>query len=402
MIRHYLAAGLILCLCVSSVLARPGTVRTKDGRSIEGDINDKGVDGVTIVTRVGTISLSASDVATIVYAQNIQEAYQQRLNALPKNAGAQAHIDLARWLYDSKEFELARTEADKALMLDPNSADAALLKQMIERSIAWTRNKPATPATPSGARPTPTASGVSTPAVNSPRRDRNYLSADQINAVRIAELKPTDVRIRVRFDNDVRNRFARDKGIDPKRFLVQPDFDKAMAILKEGDSSMRKDVHITTDPQAIMEYKTRIQPMILQSCATLACHGGSNARDFALYSPADNDGATYTNFYTLTQVSAQLGDTRYKMIDRLHPDRSLILQFSLPRERVSQRHPEVNGWTPMLRSETDPRYRQLREWVANTLIPAEPNYGFDFPIPGRPVAPPTPATAPSTRPAATK
>ena len=41
MILRSFLASLILCLLCSILLARPGTVRTKDGRSIEGDIADR-------------------------------------------------------------------------------------------------------------------------------------------------------------------------------------------------------------------------------------------------------------------------------------------------------------------------------------------------------------------------
>src|SRR6267142_2268829 len=135
MIARCLLAGLLVCHLASPTLARPGTVHTKDGRTIEGDITDKGADGVTITTRAGQITIAAGEVASVEYAGNIREAYEKRVAALPKNAGARTHYDIARWLYDNKEYELSRKELDTALSIDPNFEDAAVLRQTVDRTM---------------------------------------------------------------------------------------------------------------------------------------------------------------------------------------------------------------------------------------------------------------------------
>src|SRR5438045_1416052 len=56
MISRYFLAGLLLCLLCTPLLARPGTICTKDGRSIEGYITDRGAEGATISTRAGQIT----------------------------------------------------------------------------------------------------------------------------------------------------------------------------------------------------------------------------------------------------------------------------------------------------------------------------------------------------------
>src|SRR4051812_24439154 len=132
--RSFLATLFLFLLC-SPLLARPGTLRTKDGRTIEGDIADKGTEGATITTRAGQITIRADEIAEIQYGGNIREAYEKRLAALPKDAGARAHIDLARWLYENKEYELSRKELDTALTLDPHNEDAPVLRQTVERTM---------------------------------------------------------------------------------------------------------------------------------------------------------------------------------------------------------------------------------------------------------------------------
>src|SRR5688572_30478155 len=114
--------------CATTLLARPGTIRTRDGRSIEGDITEKPDGSVAIATKAGTVTLSGAEVETISYAGNIKEEYKKRLANLPKNAGAKDHLTLARWLYDNREYELARTELDTTLAIDPNNAEAVTLR----------------------------------------------------------------------------------------------------------------------------------------------------------------------------------------------------------------------------------------------------------------------------------
>src|SRR5438105_7868520 len=169
MIARWLLAALLVCLLGSQALARTGTVHTKDGRTIEGDIADKGAEGVSITTRAGQITIAADEVASVEYSGNIREAYAKRLAALPKNAGARSHYDIARWLYDNREYELARKELDTALSLDPNFEDASILRQTVDRTMLLEKSKP-NPAV----RPATTATTKA--AVGGPIKDRRLLN----------------------------------------------------------------------------------------------------------------------------------------------------------------------------------------------------------------------------------
>src|SRR5687767_7270121 len=143
--RRTLAAAslvaLVLLAWTTGLPAKNGIVRTKDGRTIEGDVTDKSNDGVTIKTKLATLTMPKDDVKSITYAENIKDAYEQRLKALPKDATARHHIEIARWLFENREYELARKELDKALTLDPNSAEASTLKQTVTRTEALDRGR---------------------------------------------------------------------------------------------------------------------------------------------------------------------------------------------------------------------------------------------------------------------
>jgi len=393
MTRWRLLGGLLVVLCASMVLAKPGVVKMKDGRSIEGDVTDKGADGVTIVTKGGTLSLPQSDVASIIYAINVQEQYQQRLAALPKDAGGAAHVELARWLYENKAYELARKEIETALAIEPNSAEAGVLKQTIDRAMIWEKGRSnTTPTTPG-----PKTPGTVKPPVNpAARKDRKLLDADQINTIRQCELRDNE-RITIRVEPDVVKKYLAQSGKNPKDFAKQNLYQQAMEILKSGGADLRPGVKVTNDPQALAGFK-RVQPAILMGCASIACHGGANAGTFILHGPANSDPVTYTNFYILTQYVVKTPDGDRKLIIRTLPEKSLLIQYGLPRDVAEAKHPDVTGFTSMFRNTQDQKYIQMLAWIRDGLGAMDKDYGIDFPVqPNTSTATP-PVTQPTTEP----
>jgi hypothetical protein len=372
--------GLLLLFITSNLLmARQGSVRTRDGRTIEGDITEKGTE-VQITTKAGSITLKTDDISNITYAANVREQYEQKLKALPPDAGSKSHYDLARWLYDQKEYDLARTEVNRAIELDPNNADAITLRQTIERQAQLPKGQPNTPVRP--------ANPNDRPAGQRPAgRERDLVNPDQINLIRQNEMREDESNVRVRLQNNVRNRFVEQENLEPRDFNRLPETQKAIAILRSDRTpqDMRQDVRIVSDPQALLIFKQRIQPVLLQGCATSNCHavGSPNAGRFVLYAPADNEAVTYTNFYYLTQFRTSVDTTRpagafqqstLKAVDRVQPRDSLILHYGLPRDIAEFDHPEVPNWNVVFRSTQDPRYQQVLSWIADVLIPVEPKY----------------------------
>jgi hypothetical protein len=371
--RYTILLAMSLCLGAPLALAKPGTVKLKDGRTINGDITETDQE-VRVATKAGSIVFRRDDLTDVSYS-NLKEQYQTRLAAMI-NPTPKGHFDLARWLFENKEYELARTELDKALLLDPNYADAVVLRQTVEQTMIWNRKGPATAAAVQRKSP------ATRPA------ERRMLSPDEVNLLRQAELRKGEVP-RVRLEGDVRKRFMEQFKIDPKQYMALPDHAKAAEILARGTPEMRQQVKIVSEPAAITEYK-RLQPLILNGCATAKCHGGPDSGAFFLINPVDNETATNTNFYILSEYAATLGNVQRRMIDRQQPRNSLLAEFGLPRDRAEYDHPDVPGWTPIFRGEQDPKYRQLMTWISAALVTLQPNYGIDYPIHG--------AGAPTTQP----
>ena len=376
--------GAMACLSASVVLAKPGIVKTRDGRTLEGDVAEKD-DAVIVTLRGIPTSIARNNVDSVQYTGSIEDQYKQKVAHLPKNASAKDHLDVARWLFDSKSYELARKEADAALQLDPNDTDANTLYTTIQSQMRMEHNKlPGTPATPGTVHKNPTdVKPIPVPPAGqgAPRTAamHKYLSPEQINLVKQGEWLSDDATVKVTIGGDVKRKFVARLQENAAAFSGLSAQEQAKRILTDGSTDERKEIKIVNDPSPLAEYKKTIQPMILTGCAAAACHGGASGGKLFLYGVPDGDAATYTNFYLISQANAQVGGAERMMIDRSYADKSMIAIFGLPSEVTKSNHPEVKGvtWRPIFRSKDDPQYKTLVKWIDKLKKP-DPTYGFTF------------------------
>jgi len=383
--------GVICVLALTSMLAaRQGVVKTKEGQTFAGDItDDPDSDSVSIVIHGVITTVVRSSIASISYSGNFEQEFQQRLGKLAAG-DLQGHIDLARWALDNKQYELARQAITMAQTIDSKNGEANSLADTIrsEQALAVKRANPAPPAAaepaapPAAAAPaSPEATAVAAPGPTS----RRFLSDDDINLIRQAELQPADAAIQVRFLNHVTERYLASGGKDAAVFRSMPPGQQAMEMLATGDAGIAKDVRIVSDPVSLVTYRTRIQPLILAGCASSGCHGGADGGDFYLYPDAGQVPAAYTNFYILNKyahkVSGGGGQVMRSMIDRTQPDSSLLIQFGLPTNMAQTPHPKAKGWKPLYPTEQDPTRALLVNWTGQQLKPFVSDYGIKFELP---------------------
>ncbi len=376
--------GALACLSASVLLAKPGIVKTRDGRTFEGDVTEK-TDGVVVTLRGIPTTIARDNIDSVQYTGSIEDQYKQKLAALPKTASAKDHLELARWLFDAKAYDLARKEADTALQLDPNDTEATTLYTTIQSQMRMEHNKlPGTPTTPVPARKPPIAATTVpvTPGTAGSGHTavmHKYLSPEQINLLKQGEWLSDDVGVKVALTPDVKKKYLKRAQENASAFNAMSPPEQAKRILTDGTAEERKEIKIVNDPAPLAEFKKSIQPMILTGCAAAACHGGASGGKLFLYGVPDGDAATYTNFYLLTRANAQVGGAERMMIDRSYTDKSLIAMFGLPAEISKTGHPEVAGvtWRSIFRSKEDPQYKTLVKWIERLKKP-DPNYGFSF------------------------
>ena len=197
-------------------------------------------------------------------------------------------------------------------------------------------------------------------------------------------------RIKVDFKNDVLDRFWDFKSTREKlpkeaksSFTRQSASEKAQEMIdyirKQVRSSTEDnpfkdefsaDIEIKTDPMVFKEYRTKIWPIIRQSCAVTNCHG-ANGSGFSLINKrvmSDND--HYTNFMILHEYVSN----GKKLIDRDTLDKSTLLTCGLPASIAGEYAHPMEIRSPF-RSINDRKYERVKDWIHSLRLPA-PDYGF--------------------------
>jgi hypothetical protein len=367
--RRWWLGVLAICLPASAVLGRQGILSTSDGRVMQGDIQ-LSPDGQTVnITAHGsTLTIDRSSVASISYPDDAAEDFQKKLSSLDPN-DIKGRIDLSRLELNARQYDLAAQAAKDAERLDPHNPDAVILLDTIQSERALE------------ARPAAVSAGGAAAAPATRASSGKYLTMDDVYAIRRAELLP-DEQVRVEFFNNVRKRYLGVSG-DSAAFDAETETQQAMDIIQSGDANLAKDVHIVSDPRVMGQFRVLVQRRVLAGCAAAGCHGGAGAGGFVLYPDARETLPAYTNFYILQQTGLKLagGDTIgngpvYRpMIDRLHVQSSLLLQYTLPSSQAWAPHPKAMGFRPMFGSPDDPNYEAISRWI-ESLNAIVPDYGI--------------------------
>jgi hypothetical protein len=394
MIRRWWLGFVVICLLASGLLAKQGTLKTRDGRRFQGDIqNAPDGQSINVTIRGATITIARDDVASITYPKDTAEEFHDRLKALDPN-DVKGRLDLCRWALEAHEYDLATEAAQEAQRIDPHEPNAAiLLDTIVSQKVldAKLSSRAAAPASaPDNTTPAPAAPSA---------QPSQFLTMDEVQLIRQKELVPDD-QARIDWVNNVRKRYLALSGADPATFNGESQAQQALDIFQTGNAQLIKDVRILSDPNVLLAFRTRIQPRILAGCAAAGCHGSTGSGGFFLYPDADKILVAYTNFDILEQTSRKIvggdifgtGPITRPMIDRLHNRSSLLLQFGLPRSVATLSHPDVHDFKPMFRSELDPNFIEMSNWIGSLNVIA-PDYGIHFKVPTGE----SPATQPSAQ-----
>ncbi len=362
----FFVAVFFICLLASGLLARQGTLQTKDGRRMQGDIQDA-PDGqsVNVTIHGATVTVSRDDIGQITYPADASAEFHDRLKALAPN-DIKGRLDLSRWALESRQYDLAAEAAQDAQRIDPHEPNAAILldtissQKLLDAKLGARANAAATAT--AGAAPENATAASTTPAA----APSQYLSADDVQIIRRKELLPDD-QARLDFTGNVRNRYLALSGADPAAFGGESVAQQALDIFDTHNPQLIKNVRILSDPNVLLTFRSRIQPRILAGCAAAGCHGSTGSGGFFLYPDADKVLVAYTNFDILVQTSRKIpgadvfgtGPITRPMIDRLHSQSSLLMQFGLPRSLATLPHPDVRDFKPMFRNADDPNFVEM-------------------------------------------
>src|SRR5437667_12768755 len=108
---RYAVLGLLIISLVTAAFARQGVVKTRNGQTYEGDIEEK-TDGVIVTSRGIQTRVTTNNIASVDY-QKQDPKFQERLDKLDKN-DVKGRIKLAREAFDAGQYIFARDVLEQA------------------------------------------------------------------------------------------------------------------------------------------------------------------------------------------------------------------------------------------------------------------------------------------------
>ena len=388
MLRHCVIGGLAVLLVATALWARNGVVKTRDGQTFAGDVSDD-EDRIVVERKGIKVTIERQRIESISFADSIEESYRRKLARLTRY-DVPGRVELAKWLFENKAYDLAADVLDDAREIQPHNPDVLLMIQTVNRQAELERRESKLRG-PNG-EPIELAAADNDPRAGGPTTRRaprgRVLSPEEIQVVRQSEWQEGE-KVTVRFADDVKRRYMARQDMKPADFNRLTPPQQAWAIVNNGTDEMKKDV-ILGDPPEMLAFR-KVERSVLAQCAN--CHGGERAvpGNFYLHYPFDSDAATYTNFIILQRYMYKDKKQAYRMLDRERPEDSLLVQFALPPDVGNPPHPKAQNYKGVAHGRSDPNLKAATDWISS-LKPVAPDYDFDL-------TPQAPATRGAARPA---
>ncbi|MFP4143581.1 MAG: hypothetical protein ACOCTI_06785 [Phycisphaeraceae bacterium] len=377
-----LLAGLLL----APVVAQEVRVITRDDRTIEGELLRESDDEVVLEVRGIEKPIPREQIARMREFPPLEERYQQRRTVLSAD-DFEGRMGLVSWLIDEQAYELAQQELESLAERFPD-------RQRVQTALSFVQSAQEGPQ-PEAARDErieQAEQAVEAAAAGRPGPDRR-LSEEDISRIRTWELPedfveqnfPVQVPQPVvdQFLEEYREELARrglltDRG-DLRRFRGMPGHVQLRMMMAVRARKFYDDVIIRADPPALASFRRNIhRQYLLNYCGTTRCHGSAEAPGglFFFRMQPNSDRTVYSNFLTLHLAASG----RYRMLNRVEPLQSQLLQYGLARDAAMAPHPDVPGWRPQFFSTEDPRLLEYAG-IIDDLYPS-PRYGTQWKPPG--------------------
>ncbi|MDP7636028.1 MAG: hypothetical protein QF577_00625 [Phycisphaerae bacterium] len=365
--------SLLLACClllVDVAFAKTQAIVTRDGRKIVGEVTEV-EGGYKVQTSFGEVFVRKDDVVRIQEVTTPREEYLAKLAKIDINK-AEEHYELGEWAFRQGLLTEAQSELRAVLKLEKNHEKARLLMRLVEAKID--RTKLPTPGTP--------GTGVRKFKI----KNEYLVSREDIYRIRIEEWRRKNDVVRVRFRNDLirrfikmmqgRSEFASDNRFREK-FLAWSPMEKLRYImLNEGDNtSVKKDIHIESDPAFMKEFRLRIWPLLARGCADSACHGApGGVGGLKLFNvPSYDERIPYTNFAILVGYTFEGGR---RLIDRSTHKKSVLLQYGLPPKMAQRKHSKEIP--PLFVNNKNVNYKRVLQWIEGLSKPNYPDYRLRY------------------------
>lgn len=351
-------------------------VTLTDGRTLTGTV-EKTETGLKVKTRYATLELEASSVKSLKPVLRAEDAYIVKRKDI-NTSDPEDLYRLALWVWENHSDNLemlqrAKADLEGAIGLKEDYARAKILQRQVEAKIKSLE----TSTTPGGSDPVDRRTIGEGKLVN--ERDIFWL--------RLMELRD-DERAYGRFEGDTLQNYIdtmRGSNVDnwdnpnkEQQFKAWPFYRQVQEILDNTpvtNTSLLSGILIRRDPQFMIEFRSRIWPMVKAYCAGEQCHGGPTPRGglkFITELGPDRDSVDYTNFAILVGWNRN----GRRLVDRGKYEESLLLQYGMNTKAAKIEHP--TKIQPMFQDKNSRRYRQIMDWMKKLRGPIYPNYHLQY------------------------
>ncbi len=205
------------------------------------------------------------------------------------------------------------------------------------------------------------------------------LGADDIKRLKLAELQ-TDPpeRVQVRLlrtseGNPLEILQERDETFTPPSDPVA----QAAAVYARGGDEFLDQISLRGETRVFRTFRRGVLPFVTKGCARAGCHGGPTAQAFRLPS-GKGEADAFATFVILNSVDGANGP----LLQRERPTDSVLLDYLLPPEEASAKHPEVarGRLAPQFRDRADKQYELVLDWI-RTLRRPKPDYRLEADLP---------------------
>jgi hypothetical protein len=378
-----------------------------DRRRIVGRTVATTAESVTIAIAGVPTTFPMADVELIRKLPPLEEQYE-RLRAATRDNDVDGLLRLAEWLRSRGRYTLALREIASALAADPTNRAAAEQRTLVEQQqrlahlSRWREQQREAERARRASSPAPASDEPAEPAEDAPapRRIFPLLTSDQINIIRVFETDladPPKMRIPREVVNDFLDAYAGQAVEGRGTVPVSPDGrdlfarQRPVEVLRWFFDLRAREfyprVEVQENPRALRLFRDTVhRTWLINSCATSKCHGGEEAGRLFLYNrnPTRDESAT-TNLVILDSYRTNEG---LPLVDYREPERSLLLQYGLPRNQAVTPHPPVEGvtrrWQPAFEGPQDRRFRDAVNWILS-MYPNRTGYPIEYtpPVPGQ-------------------
>lgn len=349
-----------------------------DGRRFRGKIKSK--DRFEIVLEIAGIDtrFKLADILDIVPLKTFDEYYRELKSSITRENYLQ-RLQLCQWIYRRHRLELAATELEELLDDNPRLDEARELLRIVNAAIELEDAQAEARLEKQGGDGPKAAPGEGAGQLS----PTMLLSDDQVNLIRVYEIdvkNPPPLLIRRSTIERLLNEHAMDESFPTspegkKAYYRRDPIDILSDMFRLQARDLYGEVHVRGEPLSLNKFRLRVHnTWLMNSCATNQCHGGLEAGRFFLFNKQSHTANTvYTNLLILERTS--LHGEPFLNYDR--PERSPLLQLGLPQDRSIFPHPQVDGWRPTFRDQSDPQFTRAVDWMRSMYTP-RPDYPIEY------------------------